>query len=158
MNGPLRLAVVVTTVAPLAACLLGLRFACGPANFGELMRQARHAEELQELQRATFRRLDSRRRVMQELIDRRCSLVEALRWFGELDHEWPDYTTPSSKVLRQVGLSDEERRYRHITAMVQDLLGERPEEAAAALRRLEEDYRQLRAGRQGPGTAPTGPR
>jgi hypothetical protein len=51
-----------------------------------------------------------------------------------------------------------ERHYWNITALVRDLLGKRPEEAAAVLRRLEEDYRRPRAGRQATATAPTGSR
>jgi hypothetical protein len=157
MNALLRPAVVVLALAPLAACLLGLRFGCGLAGLGELMRESRHAEELQELQRATFRRMESKRQVVQEVIAGRCSLSEAVAWFRGLEGECPEYARVVAKLCGPPG-PDEERHYRNITMMVRDLLGERPEEAAPALRRLEEDYRRLRAGRQATATAPTGSR
>jgi hypothetical protein len=119
------------------------------------MREARHSEELEWAQRATFRRMESKRQVVQEVIAGRCSLGEALAWFRGLEGECPEYATVVAKVRARQG-RDAERHYRNITALVWDLLGERPEEAAAALRRLEEDYRRLRAGRQATATAPTG--
>ncbi len=153
MNALLRLAVTVLVLAFLAVCVLGLRFAYDPAGLvglREIMQGASRGEELQRLERATFRREEARRQVVQELLARRCGLGEALAAFRELDHEWPDCVTPSAKVLKLAWASEEERQYRLITYMVQDLLGERLEELAAVLRRLEEDYGQLRAGRPPP--------
>ena len=145
MNALLRPVVVALALASLAACLLGLRFAYGLAGLGELMREIRHAEELEWMQRATFRRMESKRQVVQEVIARRCSLSESLAWFRGLERECPEYAAVVSKRCGPQG-PDAERHYRNITALVQDLLGERPEEAATVLRRLEEDYRLLRAG------------
>jgi hypothetical protein len=153
MNALLRPAVVVMIVAPLAVCLLGLRFTCALADLGELMREARHAEELEWMQRATFRRMESKRQVVQEVIAGRCSLSEALAWFRGLERECPEYAAVVSKRCGPQG-PDAERLYRNITALVRDLLGDRPAAAAAVLRRLEEDYRRLRAGRQATATAP----
>jgi hypothetical protein len=153
MNALLRPAVVVMVLALLAVGALGLRFALGPVDF----REARRAEELERLERATFRRLESRRQVVQEVIARRCSLGEALAWLRELEREWPDYATPLSQ-RQGPRWPEEERHYQQVIAMVQDLLGERPEEATTVLRRLEEDYRRLRAGRQATATAPAGSR
>jgi hypothetical protein len=119
------------------------------------MREARHAEELERMQRATFRRMESKRQVVQEVIAGGCSLSEALAWFRGLEGECPEYATVVAKVCGPPG-PDAERHYRNITALVQDLLAERPEEAATVLRRLEEDYRQLRAGRPAPPAAPAG--
>jgi hypothetical protein len=157
MNALLRPAVVVVLVAPLPVCLFGLRIACGLADLGELVREARHSEELEWRQRATFRRLEAKRQVVQEVIAGQCSLSEALAWFRELEGECPEYAAVVAKVCGPQG-PDAERQYRNITALVRDLLGERPVEAATALRRLEEDYRRPRAGRQAPATAPTGSR
>jgi hypothetical protein len=153
MNALLRPVVVALALASLAVCLLGLRFACGLAGLGELMREARHAEELEWVRRATFRRMESKRQVVQEVIAGRCGLGEALAWFRGLEGECPEYATVVAKVCGPQG-PDAERHYRNITALVQDLLGERPEEAATILRRLEEDYRRPRAGRQATATAP----
>ena len=87
----------------------------------------------------------------------RCGLGEALAWFRGLEGACPEYATVVVKVRARQG-PDEERHYRNITMMVRDLLGDRPAEAAAVLRRLEEDYRRLQAGRQATATAPTGSR
>jgi hypothetical protein len=157
MNALLRPAVGALTVATLAAGLFGLRFAYGLADLGELMREIRHAEELEWRQRATFRRMESRRQVVQEVIAGRCSLSEAVAWFRGLEGECPEYARVAAKLCGPPG-PDAERHYRNLTALVRDLLGERPEEAAAVLRRLEEDYRRLWAGRQATATAPTGSR
>ena len=157
MNALLRPTAVVVAVAPLLVCLFGLRFACGLADLGELVREAHHSEELEWMQRATFRRMESKRQVVQEVIAERCSLSEALAWFRELEGECPEYAAVVAKVRARQG-PDEERHYRNNTMMVRDLLGDRPAEAAAVLRRLEEDYRRLRAGRQATATAPTGSR
>src|SRR5262245_647867 len=96
MNTLLRPAVLLMALAPLAVCALGLPCTWGPADFQE----ARRDEELQRLHRATFRRLEFRREVVQEVIARRCSLAEALalfRWSASgggrcaspLTFEWP---------------------------------------------------------------------
>jgi hypothetical protein len=145
MGALLRSAVAVLVLLPPAVCVIGLRLACGPADFRELVQAVHRDEELQRLHRATFGRLGSRRQAVREVIARRRGLGEALAKFEELDREWPDYVAPLAKVSGPQW-PEEERRYRQITALVQDLLGERPGEAAAALRRLEEDYRQLRPG------------
>jgi hypothetical protein len=150
MSALLRPAVAVLVVAPLAVCAFGLRCASDPAGqvgLRNLMQEADRDEDLRGLMRATLRRNEARRQVVRELIARRRSLAEALARSRELDREWPDYATPRAEEFRQTWTSDEERHYELITALVQDLLRERPTEAAAALRRLEEEYRQLRAGR-----------
>jgi hypothetical protein len=149
MKALLRLAVATLVLAALSVCAFGLRFAYDPAGLvglRELRWEARRNEELQRLERATICRVESRRQVVQEVIAGGCGLGEALARFRELEREWPDYATPSSKVHGQAWHSEEERHYRHLTSLVQDHLGDRPEEAAAALRRLEQDYQQLRAG------------
>jgi hypothetical protein len=153
MNALLRLAVTVLALPLLAACVLGLRLASDPpglVGLRELMREARRDEELRRLERATFRREEARWQVVQELLAGRCGLGEALAAFRELDREWPDCVTPSSQALTGAWASEEERHYWLLTKLVRGLLGERPAELAASLRRLEEDYRQLRAGRPPP--------
>jgi hypothetical protein len=133
MNAPLRRAVLVLALAPLAVVAPRLPFAHHLLDPGE----ARRDEELQRLRRATLDRQEARRQVVQEVIARRLSLGEALAQFRELEREWPDYATPLAKVPGP--RSEEERHYEQLTALVGDLLGQRPEEAAATLRRLEDD-------------------
>jgi probable HAF family extracellular repeat protein len=153
MNALLRPAVAALVLAPLAVCAFSLRFASDPAGLAglrHLLREARRDDDLRRLERATLRREEARRQVVQELLAGRCGLGEALGRFRELDREWPDCATPLPKALTGAWASEEERHYWLLTKLVQDLLGERPEELAAALGRLEEDYRQLRAGRPAP--------
>ncbi len=148
MNALLRLAVAALVLVALPVCAFGLRLAHDPAGLvglRDVMQSAHRDEELQRLERATHRRLESQRQVVQEVIARRRSLGEALASFRELEREWPDYL----EVSRRAWPSAEERHYQCITAIVQGLLYHRPEEAAAALHRLEEEYRQLRASRPG---------
>jgi hypothetical protein len=47
-----------------------------------------------------------------------------------------------------------EGHYQYIIARVESLLDDRPEEAAAVLRRLEKDYQQLQTSTQTTSTAP----
>ena len=107
MNALLRPVVVALALASLAACLLGLRFACGLAGLGELMREIRHAEELEWRQRATCRRMESRRQVVQEVIAGRCGLGEALAWFRGLEGACPEYATVVVKVRARQGPDEE---------------------------------------------------
>jgi hypothetical protein len=139
MSAQLRPAVLVMALAPLAVSALGLSFTRGPVDF----REARRAEELQQLERATLSREESRRQVAQEVLAGQCSLSEAIAWFRDLEREWPDYGTPLGREWH----TDEERHYRHIVVIVRYLLRGQPEEEAAAVRQLEEDYQQVRAGR-----------
>jgi hypothetical protein len=136
MNPLIRTATIAIVVSVLAVCVVSLRFACSPADLSAI----RRSEELEQLQEATFRRLEARRRVVRELIDRRFTLAEALERFEELDQEWPDYREVGPRI-RALG-SGEEWSYRHILAIVEEILHDRPEEAAAVLRRLEKEYQR----------------
>ena len=97
-------------------------------------------EDLRRLERATLRRLESRRQAVQEWIAQRRTLTETMQEFQELEDEWPP---PDLNLLRKKWPSDEARHYGLIQIYVEVILHERPEELAAALRRLESDYRKL---------------
>jgi hypothetical protein len=88
------------------------------------------------------------------VIAQRCSLSEALTRSQELEREWPGYTARQS-MSHGREWPNPERRYRCITLRVEVILKDRPEEAAAVLRRLEKEYQQLQAGKHTPSTAPT---
>jgi hypothetical protein len=155
MNALLRPAVAVLVVALLVVCAFGLRCAsdpAGPAGLRDVAREARRDEDLRRLNRATLRREEARQQVVRELLAGRLGLAEALAAFGELDREWPDYATPRAEETRSIWPRDEDRRYERIAAIARDLLRERPEELAAVLHRLDEEYRPLRAGGAGPLT------
>ena len=108
-------------------------------------------EELERLDEATLRRIEARQRVVDEVIDGRRSLAEAIERFQELDRECPDY----SKVIPAWAESSHERRYRCLLAMVKGSLRDRPEELSALLRRLEHEYQQRPAGELAPPAAMT---
>ncbi|HEY7308918.1 MAG TPA: hypothetical protein VH643_06065 [Gemmataceae bacterium] len=146
MNSQLRPAIVAVALGLLAVCVFGLRLACTPADLSALHRN----EELEQLREATFHRVGARQRMVRELIDRRRSLAQALERFEELDRDWPDFSPQAAE--ERAGRSEDEWAYQHILVIVRESLRDRPEEAAAVLRRLEKDYRQLQADGQTPST------
>jgi hypothetical protein len=150
MNAMLRPVLVGSVLGLLAVSLVGLRFACSRVDFQEVCR----SEDLEQRQRATARRLEAMQQVVQELIAQRRTLAEAIARFQEVDHEWPEYT---AKLQKRFGRewSGEEKAYRFILSTVQDLLRDRPEEAAAVIGRLEKEYQQLQAGKRTPSTVKT---
>jgi hypothetical protein len=159
MNALLRLAVVVAVVFPLTVLgCFGLRLACNPEELRRLRQEVRHAEELQLAQQAALRRFEARIQVVREVIAQRCSLREALARFreldGELDRVWPDSLPKLSEIRARQWPSEAEGYYQYILTIVKSLLDDRPEEAAAVLRRLEKDYQQLQTNTQTPSTAP----
>jgi hypothetical protein len=149
MNPLIRTATIAIVVSVLAVCVVSLRFACPPVDLSAIRRN----EELEQLREATFRRLEARRRVVREVIDRRCTLAEAVERFEELDQEWPDYREVDPRI-RALG-SREEWSYRRILVIVEEILHDRPEEASAVLRRLEKEYQHQRVGE--PLPSPTTP-
>ncbi|HEY7422646.1 MAG TPA: hypothetical protein VH682_00165 [Gemmataceae bacterium] len=157
MNALIRLAVAVAVVLPLAVLgCFGFRFACHP--LGRLLRAVHHAEMLQQEQQATLRRFESKEQVVREMIAQRCSLQEALTRLQEVDREfareWPASFAKLSEIRARQWPSEVEGHYQYIIEIVQGLLDDRPEEAAAVLRRLEKDYQQLQTSMQTPSTAP----
>src|SRR5262245_56940484 len=161
MNALIRLTVVVAVVLPLAVlCCFGFRFACRPV--GTLLHEASRSEALQQAEQQAeqpaLRRVESKYQVVRDVIAQRCSLREALARFqevdDELDREWPDSLPKLSEIRARQWSSDVERHYQYITRIVKDLLRNRPEEAAAVLRRMEKDYQQLQTNTQTTSTAP----
>ena len=149
MNSQFRPAIVAVALGLLAVGVLGLRLACTSADLSAVHRN----EELEQLREATFSRVEVRQRVVRQVIDRRRTLAEALERFQELDREWPDFSGQASEA--RAGRTEDEWAYQHILVIVEESLRERPEKAAAVLRRLEKEYRQLHADRQTPSTGAT---
>jgi hypothetical protein len=159
MNALIRLAVVVTVALPLTVLgCFGLRFAFNREELRSLLREVRLREELQQVQRATLHRGESKHQVVRDVIAQRCSLKEALARLEESDREY-DCECPASfpklsEIHARKWRSGVEGHYQYIIAMVQGLLDDQPEEAAAVLRRLEKDYLQFQTSTQTPSTAP----
>jgi hypothetical protein len=58
-------------------------------------------------------------------------------------------------VTNPEGWLAEEKAYRYVRTAVQDLLHDRPEEAAVMIRRLEKEYQQLQVGKRALSTVTT---
>jgi hypothetical protein len=149
MNSSMRSVLLVAVASVLALCLFGLHFACSPVDLSAI----HHREELDQALGTTFRRMETRRQVVRELIDRRCTLAEAIAQYEELDEELPDFIVAGQK--EPSGGSNKERRYRLILAEVEEILHDQPEELSEVIRRLEKEYQQLPADIPTPSTVPT---
>jgi hypothetical protein len=150
MNAMIRPLIVGSFVGLLAAGLFSVRFACSPVDFREVDR----SEDLEKRHKDTARRFEARQQLVQELIAQRRTLAEAIARFQEVDREWPEYTAALPKRFGREWVG-EEKAYRYVLATVQDLLHDRPEEAAAVIGRLDKEYQQLQAGKRAPSTVKT---
>ena len=145
VNALIRLAVVVAVVLPLTVLgCFGLRFACNPEALRSLLHEASRHEALQQLHQATLRRVEAKEQVGRDVIAQRCSLKDALarlqESYREFDRECPASFPKLSEIHAQKWPSEVEGHYQYIIRIVQSLLDDRPEEAAAVLRRLEKNY------------------
>jgi hypothetical protein len=119
----------------------------------ELVRQ----ERLKQQEDALRRRKEAKRRVASEVIAGRCGLAEAIAQFRALDEQWPR-SRPQMQMPRGLTMSEEEWDGQNVLSAVQQVLADRPDEAAAVADRLEKELRQLLAGRNKLGPAPAEPR
>ena len=140
MDSPMRALLIVGVVSVLALYILGLSFVCSLAD----VPIDHSSEELEQLREASCRRVEERQQAVRQLIDGRCTLAEVLNQFLELDGRWPDYREKTPEVPNEG--QREERSYRYVRAEVEEMLRDRPEEAAVVLRRLKHEYQQWRAG------------
>jgi hypothetical protein len=151
MNPLLRTTAVALVVVLLALGVFGLRLACSPSDYQELVQASRRREDLRERERASLRRRQLHEQAVQAWIAQRCTLAETMQRLQEGDREvaqeWPAYT-----IKEKGWTSDEDRHYQLILTHVEEILPERPEELATARCRLERDYQQLQANRQRPST------
>jgi hypothetical protein len=141
MNALLRTAVVGFVVGLLTVAVVTLRWTYSASDAQE----QRRVEELDRLREATLHREEARRQAVQEWIAQRRSLAETMQRFQDLDHDWPDYH--AAWLREKLPESEAERQYRQIVNYVKTVLQGRAEELAAVLCRLENEYRQLQAGK-----------
>jgi hypothetical protein len=110
-------------------------------------------ERLKQRHDAWRRRLEAKRQVAEEVIAQRRSLAEAIEQIRALDRQWPQFRSPP-QAPSQLGMSEDEFIGRNILAFVQEVLTDRPAEAAKVAGRLEKELQELLAARKKRRPAP----
>jgi lipopolysaccharide biosynthesis regulator YciM len=125
---------------------------------GRLLNEASRSEALDKTQQAIVPLLESKEQVVHDVIAQRCSLKEALTRLQEVDDEvdlvWSASFSKLSEIRARIWPSEVEGHYQYTITTVKGLLRDRPDEAAAVLRRLAKDYQQLQTSTQTPSTVP----
>ena len=112
--------------------------------------------ELQQSFEALRRQRQAKRQVAQEVMAQRRSLAEAIAQFQALDRDWPEGRLRFQKP-QDFGMSEEEWDGRSVIYWVQQVLAERPDEAAKVAGRLEKELHELLAKRKKRHPAPVEP-
>jgi hypothetical protein len=165
MTKLLRLAAGILCLGVLALGVVVFDFACprtdpssnDPNRRSSMAEEVARHEQLDQLAEAIRRRREAKRQVVEEMIARRRSLDEAIEQFRALDRQWPElgiWITRHEAVL----LSPDEWAGRDVLYVVQLLLMDRPDEAAAVAGRLEKEQRELLADRTKRRPGPDDPR
>jgi hypothetical protein len=117
---------------------------------------ARH-EQMEQHEASLYRQRQAKRRVVAEVIARRQSLAEAIEQFRALDQEWPEF--PSlPQTPEDLGIAADEWSGRDVLYFVQQILADRPDEAAAVVGRLEKELQQILTDRKKQRPEPENPR
>lgn len=151
MNAPIRPVIIVVIAFLLAVCVFGLHFACDSAGLRIFIQEDGRTEELKQFRRSFFCHFEAKDHVVRNVIAQQCSLSEALakwkdldrEWLQEVGRNWPNSYPGMAGVNHQIA-SDADFCFQRFIWRVEGLLGDRPEEAAAVLGRLEKEYQQLR--------------
>jgi hypothetical protein len=125
-------------------------------NNPSLTEERGREEKLQEMHEATHRRLEAKRQVAQEVIARRQTLAQAIEQFRTLDRQWPECR--SWPTVEALGISEDELDGLCVLDYVQQVLTDRPGEAAKVVGRLEKELQELLAARKKRRPRPTDPR
>jgi len=149
----LGLLVLGITISQLA-CPLRWNGGQSPSLAEESGREA----ELQQSFEALRRQRQAKRQVAREVMAQRRSLAQAIEQFQALDRDWPEgrlrFQTP-----QDFGMSEYEWDGRSVIYFVQQVLADRPGEAAKVVSRLEKELHELLAARKkhhpAPAEAPT---
>ena len=112
--------------------------------------------KLQQSFEALRRQRQAKRQVAQEVMARRRSLAQAIAQFQALDRDWPEGRLRFQKP-QDFGMSEEEWDGRSVIYFVQQVLAERPDEAAKVVGRLEKELQELLAKRKKRHPAPVEP-
>jgi hypothetical protein len=119
-----------------------------------LMRQ----EQVHQLQDAFHRRREAKRQVAEEVIAGRLSLEEALEAFRSLQGERLPQDEPKQDVLRRWKMSEDEWLGVGVLDYVEQVLADRPDEAAVVIARLKKELQEILADRKKRLAAPAEPR
>ena len=119
----------------------------------ELEREAKLRESIEALRRQR----QAKRQVAQEVMAQRRSLAQAIAQFQALDRDWPEGRLRFQKP-QDFGMSEEEWDGRSVIYWVQQVLAERPDEAAKVVGRLEKELQELLANGKKRCPAPAHPR
>ena len=112
--------------------------------------------KLQQSFEALRRQRQAKRQVAQEVIAQRRSLAQAIEQFRAFDQDWPEGRLRFQKP-QDFGMSEEEWDGRSVIYWVQQVLAERPDEAAKVAGRLEKELHELLAKRKKRHPAPVEP-
>lgn len=165
MHAAIRLFVVAVIIFPVAVCLFGFRAGVNMMGFQDSLQNVRRGEAIEYCRRRNFQRDKSLQEVARELIDQRCSLDQALEqvkkvqreWIEDLENVCPEYSHDLAEYCQEAW-SDPHWFFWRLTQEVKWTLFERPVEAVAVLRRLEEEHLLLQTREKTPSPpAPAAP-
>jgi hypothetical protein len=165
MSKLFRLAAVVLCLGVLAlgvvcfdpACPLTYPAPWDPRRRNSMAEELTRREHLKELHEASFRRIEAKWQIAQEVIARQRSLAEAIEQFQDLDRQWPDVRA-GTEIPELQWMSEDEWDGRTVIDQVRQVLADRPDEAAAVAERLEKELQQLLADRKKRRPEPADPR
>jgi hypothetical protein len=165
MTKIIRLAAGVLCIGVLAlgvvffdpSCLLTYPAPWDPSRRDSMAETLARHEQLRQLHEASFRRIEAKWQIAQEVIAGRSSLAEAIERFRELDRQWPDIRS-GAEMHELLWMSEGEWDGRAVIEQVRQVLADRPDQAAAVADRLEKELQQLLAERNKRRLAPAEPR
>ena len=151
MNQLIRFSSGLLCLGVLGGVMLASDLACPPHWVGgqrpSLPDERGREAKLREMHEATHRRLQAKRQVAGEVIARRQSLAEAIEQFRAWDQVRLQ-TAFSLQKPEDVGMPEDEFIGRNVLHFVQQVLADRPDEAAEVVSRLEKELQRTPGGAQ----------
>lgn len=102
------------------------------------------SEQTARIKEASFRRLNTKKQMAEEVIARQRSLAEAMEHFHALDQEWPQFGL-GFETAKARGISEDEWYGPAVINTVRIVMFDRPDEVAAVVARLEKELQQILA-------------
>jgi hypothetical protein len=161
MNKLIRFTFGLLCLGVLGGVMLASDLACptrwDPGKRPSLPEELEREANLQQSIEALRRQRQAKRQVAQEVMAQRRSLAQAIEQFQAFDRDWPEgrlrFQTP-----KDFGMSEYEWDGRSVIYFVQQVLADRPDEAAEVVGRLEKELQELLAKRKKRHPAPAEPR